>query len=133
MPVLALRVVRVVGAIAWLLLGVVVGVCAAVLSSWWWGLVLGAGATVALAVAAPAGWAARVPLALGWALVVLRLALRRPEGDYVVGGDLGGYALLVLGLALVVAALVTVPVRRTHRPSEGPGGAGESAPAPPLS
>lgn len=102
---------RLLVAAAWLALGVVVGACAAVLSSWWWGLLLGGVTTVALAVAARPGWGARVPLAVGWGVTVLRLALRRPEGDYVVGSDVGGYVLLALGLSLLVAALVTVPLR----------------------
>jgi len=131
--VLARRPVRVALALAWLLLGGVVGLCAAALSSLWWGLLLGVSATVALAVAAPAGWASRVPLALGWAVVVLRLSLRRPEGDYVVGSDVGGYVVLALGLALVVAALVTVPMRGAHQPVGRTEGAQESAPAPPPS
>lgn len=108
----ALRLVpRLLVAAAWLALGVLVGTCAAVLSSLWWGLLLGGVTTVALAVAARPGWVARVPLAVGWGVAVLRLALRRPEGDYVVGSDTGGYVLLALGLSLVVAALVTVPLR----------------------
>ena len=98
-------------AAVWLLLGGLVGLCAAAVGSLWWGLLLGVSATVALAVAAPPGWGARVPLAVGWAGVVLRLSLRRPEGDYVLGDDAGGYVLLSLGLVLVLAALLTVPVR----------------------
>jgi hypothetical protein len=117
---------RVLAALAWLVLGLVVGSCAALLSSLWWGLLLGVVATVALAVAARPGWGARVPLAVGWAVAVLRLALRRPEGDYVVGSDSGGYALLALGLSLVVAALVTVPLRAR-------GDLAESASGPPAS
>ncbi|VXC00317.1 DUF6113 family protein [Nocardioides sp. AX2bis] len=117
---------RLVLAVAWLIVGLVVGACAALLSSLWWGLLLGGVTTVALAVAARPGWGARVPLAVGWAVAVLRLALRRPEGDYVVGSDTGGYVLLALGLALVVAALVTVPLRAR-------GTVAESASAPPAS
>ncbi len=117
---------RVLRGVAWFVLGAVVGVAAALLSSSWWGLLLGGAATVALAVAAPPGWGGRVALAVGWAVAVLRLALRRPEGDYLVGGDLGGYALLALGLALVVAALVTVPLRPR-------GAVAESASVPPPS
>lgn len=100
-------------AVAWLLLGGAVGLATAVLSGLGWGLVLGVAATVALAVAAPAGVRARIPLAVGWVVVVLRLSLRRPEGDYVVAGDVGGYVVLVLGVVLLTGALVTVPRPRT--------------------
>ncbi len=117
---------RLVLAVGWLALGAVVGSCAALLSSLWWGLALGAVVTLALVAAARPGWGARVPLAVGWIAAVLRLSLRRPEGDYVVGSDIGGYALLALGLVLAVTALVTVPLR--HR-----GAVAESASAPPSS
>ena len=118
-------VLGVVRALLWLLLGAAVGLAAAVTGSSWWGSVLGVAATVALAVAAAPGWTDRVPMAVGWSAVVLRLALPRPEGDYVVADTVGGYLLLALGLALVVAALVTVPVRRRV----GPAGSGSAPPA----
>ena len=119
-------VLRLLAAVAWLVLGLVVGTCAALLSSLWWGLLLGGATTVALAVAARPGWGSRVPLAVGWAVAVLRLALRRPEGDYVVGSDTGGYVLLALGLSLVVAALVTVPLRDRGAVAESASGPSSS-------
>lgn len=100
------------GAVLALVCGGLVGVAAAVLSTFWWGLGLGVAASVAAAVAAPRGLAARVPFCVGWAVVMARLALPRPEGDYVLVADPGGYVLLGLGIALVTAALVTVPPPR---------------------
>lgn len=110
----ALRVLR---ALAWLVAGGVLGLLAAVLSSLWWGVLLGVGAGVATAIALPAGFAGRAPYGVGWALAVLRLALRRPEGDYVVAADVGGYVVLAAALVIGVGALVSLPPRR---PPSGP-------------
>ncbi len=92
--------------------GALLGTCAAVLTSWPLGLVLGVAAGAAALWALPRGVATRLALATGWAVAVLRLALRRPEGDYVVPADVGGYVLLATSLVLVLAAIVTLPVRR---------------------
>lgn len=112
-----------------LVAGAVVGACAAVLSSLWWGALVGVLASAGAVAALPAGWRSRVPFALGWAVVVLRLALRRPEGDYVVAADAGGYALLGLGVALVVASVVSVPAP-APRPESPPRRIGEDRGAP---
>ncbi|QNN51712.1 DUF6113 family protein [Nocardioides mesophilus] len=49
---------------------------------------------------------------LGW-LVVLGIALAgRPEGDWAVGSDLAGYALMGTGLVLVVVGISALPGRR---------------------
>ncbi len=92
--------------------GALLGTCAAVLTSWTPGLVLGVAAGAAALRALPRGVATRLALATGWAVAVLRLAVRRPEGDYVVAADVGGYVLLVTSLVLVLAAVVTLPTRR---------------------
>ena len=107
-------------AVVALLGGALVGVAAAVLSSWWWGLALGVAATIAAAVAAPPGLRGRVPFCAGWAVVVARLALRRPEGDYVLADGTAAYVLLALAVALVTAALVTAPPPRLGRSVHGP-------------
>jgi hypothetical protein len=103
-----------------LLAGVAAGVAAVAVYQWWWGLLLAAAATLLTVLAAPAGWATRLPFAVGFAGAVLRLAVPRGEGDYLVGSTGAGYA--VLGLALVVASIsvATLPrPRRTRsRPSE---------------
>lgn len=45
---------------------------------------------------------------LGW-LVVLGLALAgRPEGDYVLAGDVAGYTLMATGFALVVLGITSL-------------------------
>ena len=89
--------------------GAVLGLSAAVLSSWTLGWLLGVGAGLAATWAVPRGAATRLALTTGWAVVVLRLALRRPEGDYVVAADVGGYVLLATSLVLVLVAIATLP------------------------
>jgi hypothetical protein len=49
---------------------------------------------------------------VGW-LVVLGLVVRgRPEGDYVLAGDLEGYSMLGVGFLLVVVGIVSLAGRR---------------------
>lgn len=73
--------------------------------SWVW-LVLALVAAVA-AMAALGPGSARVGFAVAWALVVLRGALTRPEGDYLVPANTRGWTLLAASLALVLAAFAT--------------------------
>ena len=47
---------RIAIAVLFLVGGAVVGVCAVALHNYWWGLLLGVAATVALLVAIPGGW-----------------------------------------------------------------------------
>lgn len=89
-----------------LLLGAAVGCAAVVLHRYWWGLVLGVLATAALLAAVPGGWWRRLPLALGWVVVVLLLAGERPEGDVLVGRTASGYLLLGAGVGVLLAAVV---------------------------
>ena len=44
----------------------------------------------------------------GWLAVLAVAVAGRPEGDYVVAGDLTGYLLLAGGFGLVVVALVAI-------------------------
>ena len=44
--------------------------------------------------------------AVGWLAVLAVAVTGRPEGDYVLGSDLDGYALLVGSLGLVVVGIV---------------------------
>lgn len=104
--------------------GVVVGVASAVVHGLLPGLVLALVAAVAVTLALPPGWWARLPFVLGWTGVVLYLATPRPEGDYLVAGDTGGYLLLATGTVLVIVGIVTVRVRprgtaRPHPPVDG--------------
>ena len=78
--------------------------------SWAW-FALAVAAPVAAVVAAPAGWW-RVGFGAGWVGVLMVALLGRPEGDYVVTATSRGYALLAVGLLLLGAVVVTIPVGR---------------------
>ncbi|MGI8645565.1 MAG: hypothetical protein ACR2JD_04505 [Nocardioides sp.] len=90
-------------AVLCLLAGAASGLASVVLHTEPWGLVLGVGAGALGAAALPPTWWARVAFCWAWAAVVLRLALARPEGDYLIIADTDGYVLLVAALVLAVA------------------------------
>jgi hypothetical protein len=98
-----------------LVAGIAAGVATVAAYQWWWGLLLAAAATLLALVAAPAGWATRLPFALGFAGAVALLAVPRSEGDYLVASTGAGYA--VLGLALVVLMLAIATLPRPQRPA----------------
>lgn len=95
-------------------IGVVVGVASAAVHATWWGLPLAIAATATTAYVAPAGWRARIPFVLGWAAVVGLLSVPTSEGDYLIAGDVSGYALLGFGVVLVVTGFVTLPPPRRN-------------------
>jgi hypothetical protein len=100
---------RLLTAVGLLVAGAVTSLAAVALHERWWGLPLAVAATgLALAMLAP-GWWSRLAFAVGWAGMLLVLASPRPEGDYAVSRDLPGYALLGLGLGVLLAGLVTLP------------------------
>ena len=100
---------RVLRAAGLLVLGAIVGIASVGVHNTWWGLPLALVTTAASAYALPGGWTGRAPFALGWSVVVAALALPRPEGDFLISGDVNGYVLLGCGLVLLVASLVTLP------------------------
>lgn len=96
--------------------GLAVGIASVAVHSTWWGLPLALAATAATAYALPGGWTRRASFVLGWSGAVAVLALPRPEGDYLIAGDVSGYGLLGFGLVLLVAGLVTLPPPRPGTP-----------------
>ena len=58
------------------------------------------------------------PSPLGWCMAVLRGALERPAGGFLIGADAAGWSFLAGSLVLLVAALVTV--RGGARARRGP-------------
>lgn len=87
------------------LAGAATGLAAVLLHQSWVWLV------AALVAALAAVWAlprrgARMALALGWGIVVLRASLGRPEGDFLVASDGSGWALLAGSFAVLMVALV---------------------------
>ena len=97
---------RIAIAVLFLVGGAVVGVCAVALHNYWWGLLLGVAATVALLVAIPGGWWRRLPFAIGWSAVMAALAVERPEGDYLVESSVSGYLLLGAGVGVLLGGVV---------------------------
>lgn len=104
-----------------LLAGVAAGVATVAVYQWWWGLLLAMAATLLTLLGAPAGWATRLPFAVGFAGAVLLVAVPRGEGDYLVSSTGAGYAVLGLALVVVMIAVATLPrpARTSSRPSEG--------------
>ncbi|MGA8846201.1 MAG: hypothetical protein WB471_06260 [Nocardioides sp.] len=97
--------------------GVLVGAASAVVHGLGLGLVLSLVATLALVLALPAGWWARLPFGVGWLGVVFYLSNPRPEGDYLIASNGFGYTLLGTGMAIVAFGIITVRPRRPA-PSE---------------
>ena len=75
----------------------------------WWGLLLGLTATGATVAGIGRGWTTRLPFGVGWAGTVAWLAPGRPEGDYLIGSDVAGYAVLAAALVVVVWSVATLP------------------------
>ena len=98
-----------------LLLGAATALATVAVHGHWWGLLLGLAATAASEVALPAGWTRRVAWAAGWVAMVGYLAVPRGEGDYVIAGDLAGYAVLITAAAVALSALATLPGRSSMR------------------
>lgn len=93
-------------AVVALLGGAAVGVSTVALHDYWWGLLLGVVATVALLVAIPGGWWRRLPFALGWSAAATVLSVERPEGDYLVDQSVSGYLLLGAGVGVLLGGIV---------------------------
>ncbi len=91
--------------------GVVVGAAALLLHQYGWGLALGLVTALVSLRALSERWWGRLPFALGWVAVAAYGAISRPEGDYLVPGNVMGYTYLAAGAALVVVVTVTMPVR----------------------
>lgn len=94
--------------------GAVVGVASVALHQLWWGLLLGIVAPGVTLVALTPGWG-RLPFALGWIAVVGYLTVPRPEGDFVIGDGVAGYALIAAAMVFLVSGLVTIPRGRPDR------------------
>jgi len=103
---------RVAAAAGLLVAGGVVGLAAVALYDWWWGLALGAAATLGSLLVLPRGWLIRLPYAAGWVLVLAEAMVPRPAGSYAVGRTPRGYALLGVGLAVILLTAATLPLGR---------------------
>lgn len=104
-----------------LLAGVGAGVATVAVYQWWWGLLLAVAVTLLTVLAAPAGWATRLPFAIGFGGVVMLFAVPRGAGDYLVASTGPGYAVLGTAVVVVTIAIATLPRpgRTGRRPSDG--------------
>ena len=91
--------------------GVVSGVAGTLLHQHWWGLALALATGLVVLAWLPPG-VVRVAFAAGWCTAVLRGALARPAGGFLIGADAPGWSFLAGSLVLLVAALVTVRPQR---------------------
>jgi len=103
--------------VAFLAGGMLVGVASVALYLLWWGLLLAAAASLAVVWALPPRWWTLPPYAVGWWIPFLVAWQGRREGDYAVENSPYGYALLLLAIAVLAAAMtiatLKAPVRRS--------------------
>ncbi|MFT3874699.1 MAG: DUF6113 family protein [Nocardioides sp.] len=99
-----------------LLLGGVTGVASVVVHQRWWGLVLAVLAVLAVTAALSRG-GARLAFAGAWSAVVVRASVPRPEGDYLVPGNVQGYALLLVVPVVLLMAILTFRASRPTPPA----------------
>ena len=93
-----------------LLVGAVSGAAGTLLHQQWWGLALAlVTGLVVLAWLPPGG--VRLAFAIGWCVPVLRGALERPAGGFLISSDARGWSFIGGSFVLLVAALVTVGSR----------------------
>lgn len=90
------------------LLGLATAVPVVMLHGTWAGLLLGGVATGALAWAVPAARGGRLLFVAGFLVVIWLGSVPRGEGDYLIGGDPRGYALLAGCLVLMSYGLWTM-------------------------
>lgn len=110
---------RALAALAATVVGLLSGVAGTVLHQTWWGLSLAVGTGLVVVAWLPPG-GVRLAFALGWCVPVLRGALAKPAGGFLVGEDAMGWSFVAASLVLLVAALLTVAAGR--RPVPGSGG-----------
>lgn len=104
--------------LAALVVGVISGTAGTLLHQHWWGLALALGTGLVVLAWLPPG-VVRVSFALGWCVPVLRGALERPAGGFLIAADAPGWSFMAGSLVLLVAALVTVAAGSGR--SEDPG------------
>ena len=84
----------------------------------WWGLALAAAAGIVTIRWLPPG-VVRLAFAVGWCLAVVRGAVERPAGGFLIASDAAGWSWLATSFVLLLAALATV--RSGAAPRRGSG------------
>lgn len=101
--------------LAALVVGFVSGAAGTLVHQRWWGLGLALGAALATLAWLPAG-GPRLAFAAGWCVPVLRGALERPGGGFLIGADAVGWSFLAGSAVLLVAAVATAGAGRRTPP-----------------
>jgi hypothetical protein len=112
--------VRAAYGLAALVVGLVSGAAGTLVHQRWWGLVLALAAALAAIAWLPAG-GVRLAFAVGWCVPVLRGALERPGGGFLISGDAAGWSFLAGSAVLLVAAVVTAGAGRRTPGGTRPG------------
>jgi hypothetical protein len=112
--------VRAAYGLAALAVGLVSGAAGTLVHQRWWGLVLALAAALATLAWLPAG-GVRLAFAVGWCVPVLRGALERPGGGFLISADAAGWSFLAGSAVLLVAAVVTAGAGRRTPAQTGPG------------
>lgn len=112
---------RYAGALALLVVGAATALATVAVHEIWWGLLLGAAATLAALLGLRPGGTTRLPFGTGWSAFVLWVSRPRPEGDFAVSSDGPGLTLLALAVVVMVVAIGTLPRPRRVPP----GGVGD--------
>ena len=106
--------------LAALVVGLVSGAAGTLVHQRWWGLVLALAAALAALAWLPAG-AVRLAFAVGWCVPVLRGALERPGGGFLISADAAGWSFLAGSAVLLVAAVATAGAGRRTPGETRPG------------
>ena len=106
--------------LAALVVGLVSGAAGTLVHQRWWGLVLALAAALAAIAWLPAG-GVRLAFAVGWCVPVLRGALERPGGGFLISGDAAGWSFLAGSAVLLVAAVATAGAGRRTPGETRPG------------
>ena len=94
-----------------LVVGLVSGAAGTLVHQRWWGLALALAAGLAALAWLPPG-GPRLMFAVGWCVPVVRGALERPSGGFLVSADAAGWSFLAGSAVLLVAALATAGAGR---------------------
>jgi hypothetical protein len=112
--------VKAVYGLAALVVGLVSGAAGTLVHQRWWGLVLALVAALAALAWLPPG-VVRLAFAVGWCMPVLRGALERPGGGFLISADAAGWSFLAGSAVLLVAAVATAGAGRRTRAQTVPG------------
>ena len=106
--------------LAALVVGLVSGAAGTLVHQRWWGLALALAAALATLAWLPPG-GVRLAFAAGWCVPVLRGALERPGGGFLISGDAAGWSFLAGSAVLLVAAVATAGAGRRTSGEAQPG------------